>query len=70
VLLPPWWGKVGMGGDAGPLGSAEAHPHPALPRRGGGTSAAPNDNICAEQYWGRVRVGVRTAPLPPHPNLC
>jgi hypothetical protein len=36
VPLPPWRGKVGMGGDAGPLGSADAHPHPALPRRGGG----------------------------------
>jgi hypothetical protein len=46
-----------MGGDAGPLGSAEAHPHPALPRRGGGISAAPNDNICGEQYRGKVDMG-------------
>jgi hypothetical protein len=51
VLLPPWWGKVGMGGDAGPLGSAEAHPHPALSRRGGGvgvrltTKFVPNSSI-------------------------
>jgi hypothetical protein len=43
-----------MGGEAEPLGAADAHPHPALPHRGGGTSAAPDDNIGAEQYWGEV----------------
>jgi hypothetical protein len=52
LSFPPGGGRLGWGGDAGPLGSADAHPHPALPRRGGGTSAAPDDNICAEQYWG------------------
>jgi hypothetical protein len=53
----PAGGEGGDGGDAGPLGSAEAHPHPDLPRRGEGTSAAPDDNVCAEQYCHRAAVG-------------
>jgi hypothetical protein len=64
VRLPPWRGKVGMGGDAGPLGSAAAHPHPTLPIEGGGTSAALDDNIGAEQYWlyGLARLYLQVQP--------
>jgi hypothetical protein len=63
--FPPGGGRWGWGGDAGPLGSAEAYPHPALPRRGGGASAAPHDNIGAEQYWGTVGMGGKGASYPP-----
>src|SRR2546425_12875185 len=46
-LLPPWRGKVGMGGEARHGRSRGPHPHPRLPRRGGGNTLEPSwQNLC------------------------